>query len=501
MRKGWFGLIALLLPVAAVAQQNPGVQQSGPVTSLHLPAWATQGVLQDGGGAAGSSVFGSGYVTELGITNSGLPLCITSALLSSQSGYYQSCMGANATVLGETGAFFTFNAYGGAAQLPLVFEINGANYDFPGNGQGNILGPNTSTINEPMVWANTQGTLAKDGLNTAIAHTGSLSITGATTLTGATGLAPTAATLSSLNSLYFPTYSQLAGVRDILALSGVVSDSAGSFRDTFYAQSSDSDTTTYTQAHTNYAGRFAAFGANTGTWQAIDKNIVGLNAYGYAATTGTGRGVSGINTDAVQYGAGISDNEFAAHNPSSGNGSIAQSVSMAGVQAIIDSNYADNDVSHIAYGINIDNIGSKKITAALSATNGDADYMIYTNAAMAVHSAAITMPHSGTGNAGTIIDYGLNNGNPAGGSYTYWASATDGGTFGWVDAGATLGTLGVSGLTITGKVAVGGTFSVTQASPAAADACTAGQIVADTGFIYTCASTGVWKRVAVTGSY
>jgi hypothetical protein len=454
MRKGWFGLIALLLPVAAVAQQNPGVQQSGPVTSLHLPAWATQGVLQDGGGAAGSSVFGSGYVTELGITNSGLPLCITSALLSSQSGYYQSCMGANATVLGETGAFFTFNAYGGAAQLPLVFEINGANYDFPGNGQGNILGPNTSTINEPMVWANTQGTLAKDGLNTAIAHTGSLSITGATTLTGATGLAPTAATLSSLNSLYFPTYSQLAGVRDILALSGVVSDSAGSFRDTFYAQSSDSDTTTYTQAHTNYAGRFAAFGANTGTWQAIDKNIVGLNAYGYAATTGTGRGVSGINTDAVQYGAGISDNEFAAHNPSSGNGSIAQSVSMAGVQAIIDSNYADNDVSHIAYGINIDN-----------------------------------------------IDYGLNNGNPAGGSYTYWASATDGGTFGWVDAGATLGTLGVSGLTITGKVAVGGTFSVTQASPAAADACTAGQIVADTGFIYTCASTGVWKRVAVTGSY
>ena len=44
-------------------------------------------------------------------------------------------------------------------------------------------------------------------------------------------------------------------------------------------------------------------------------------------------------------------------------------------------------------------------------------------------------------------------------------------------------------------------FAVTQASPAAAAACIAGQIVADTGFLYTCASTGVWKRVAVTGGY
>ena len=113
MRKGWFpALIALLLPVAAAAQQNPGVQQSGPVTSLHLPAWATQGVLQDGGGAGGSSVFGSGYVTELGITNTGTPACITSALLSSQSGYYQTCWGAKATIPGNTGGFFTFNAYG-----------------------------------------------------------------------------------------------------------------------------------------------------------------------------------------------------------------------------------------------------------------------------------------------------------------------------------------------------------------------------------------------------
>ncbi len=42
---------------------------------------------------------------------------------------------------------------------------------------------------------------------------------------------------------------------------------------------------------------------------------------------------------------------------------------------------------------------------------------------------------------------------------------------------------------------------VTQASPASGAACTAGSIVGDTTYLYTCASTGVWKRVAMTGSY
>jgi hypothetical protein len=44
-------------------------------------------------------------------------------------------------------------------------------------------------------------------------------------------------------------------------------------------------------------------------------------------------------------------------------------------------------------------------------------------------------------------------------------------------------------------------LTLTQASPVAAAACTAGQFAVDTGFLYTCASTGVWKRVAVTGGY
>jgi hypothetical protein len=41
----------------------------------------------------------------------------------------------------------------------------------------------------------------------------------------------------------------------------------------------------------------------------------------------------------------------------------------------------------------------------------------------------------------------------------------------------------------------------TSASPAAGDACTAGRIVWDTGFIYVCTASGAWKRAALTGSY
>jgi len=41
----------------------------------------------------------------------------------------------------------------------------------------------------------------------------------------------------------------------------------------------------------------------------------------------------------------------------------------------------------------------------------------------------------------------------------------------------------------------------TFASPAAADACTAGTIQIDTGYIYVCTATGVWKRAALTGAY
>ncbi len=61
----------------------------------------------------------------------------------------------------------------------------------------------------------------------------------------------------------------------------------------------------------------------------------------------------------------------------------------------------------------------------------------------------------------------------------------------------TAGGLGVAkNLVIGAQLVVAAT-----ASPAAADACTAGRIVWDASYVYVCTATGVWKRSALTGSY
>jgi hypothetical protein len=143
------------------------------------------GVYGDAGTSAGSAVPSGtqgGNLSTLGITGAGLPFCVTDTVIGSP--HYQICLGAN--TLG--GGLISYNAYAGAPTLPLQLDVNGALYQFPGNGQGNILGPVTTTINEPMVWANTIGTLAKDGLNAPIAHTGTFSASGATTFGSTVGI-------------------------------------------------------------------------------------------------------------------------------------------------------------------------------------------------------------------------------------------------------------------------------------------------------------------------
>lgn len=58
------------------------------------------------------------------------------------------------------------------------------------------------------------------------------------------------------------------------------------------------------------------------------------------------------------------------------------------------------------------------------------------------------------------------------------------------------------GLGVAKNLVVGAQLIVAAtASPAAADACTAGRIVWDASYVYVCTATGVWKRAALTGSY
>ena len=119
--------------------------------------WLTNGVIGDAGGAAGGAA-GTG-LSELGITNTGLPFCINSA--STPSAYYQTCWGANANGQYE----MTFNPIGGAAPQGLIFNINGTNYGFPASntGGGNIVGPGSSAVNEVASFNNTTGTLLRQG--------------------------------------------------------------------------------------------------------------------------------------------------------------------------------------------------------------------------------------------------------------------------------------------------------------------------------------------------
>lgn len=66
----------------------------------------------------------------------------------------------------------------------------------------------------------------------------------------------------------------------------------------------------------------------------------------------------------------------------------------------------------------------------------------------------------------------------------------------------TSGTIGGNtAISTTGAASVASLVVTTSASPAAADACTAGKIVWDASYLYICTSSGVWKRAALTGGY
>jgi hypothetical protein len=119
---------------------------------------------------------------------------------------------------------------------------------------------------------------------------------------------------------------------------------------------------------------------------------------------------------------------------------------MAAAQAILDANYADADSTHTAYAVLATNIGTKLGTAAYGASGpGKYLYFLAGNSAV-VTQAGINMPGSNSAYVGTIIDYGINNGAPAGGSWTDWQGGTNGGQFRWIDSGVVIAQLDTSGL-------------------------------------------------------
>ncbi len=130
LRRALVAALFSLISYGANAQNQQGIVPSG---SNFVPGHTIRcqnnrcTVAVDAGGAAGSSLPGQGYLTELGITNTGTPLCINDALTNAVGGYHQFCVGANS--LG--GGLISYNAEGGASPLPLDFEVNGVKYSFP----------------------------------------------------------------------------------------------------------------------------------------------------------------------------------------------------------------------------------------------------------------------------------------------------------------------------------------------------------------------------------
>ena len=137
MRRTILAILLAFMPGIAMAQ----VKQSGSMTPGHAVRWTAQGVISDGGGAGGSQILGSNYLTELGITNTGTPLGINDSLIS--GGYHSLTFGANA--LG--GGLINYQANGGALTLPLQICANGACQTFPFAGTAPTL-----PVNDPRTY-------------------------------------------------------------------------------------------------------------------------------------------------------------------------------------------------------------------------------------------------------------------------------------------------------------------------------------------------------------
>ena len=156
----WLALASLLISTHAFGQAQP----TGRFTPGHAlrANTATGSPYSDAGGANGSPTFNSGYLTEIGITNTGTPFCINDALTSSTSGYHQLCFGANS--LG--GGLISYQALGGATQLGLNLYLNGTLFPLLGIATGNVTGPISPfpTVGDIAVWAGADA-IVDSGIN------------------------------------------------------------------------------------------------------------------------------------------------------------------------------------------------------------------------------------------------------------------------------------------------------------------------------------------------
>ncbi|MCH6203443.1 hypothetical protein L3V16_06260 [Brucella ciceri] len=192
----------------------------------------------------------------------------------------------------------------------------------------------------------------------------------------------------------------------------------GAFRDGFYVQHVDGDTTDYGTPQRRVisnGARVLANGkyTNSGGWESQTKDIVALDAHAIGRITGwDDRGVSGIAAGAIQYGSGIASNEFAAENSVYAN---EQSTSMAAVQAILRPHKGAADATHKYRAVLASNTQGYEATAAFEAYSAAHPTDPARNGAFKIGlelggvnatEAGIRMPRTGLN--GGLIDYDAN---------------------------------------------------------------------------------------------
>lgn len=299
------------------------------------------------------------------------------------------------------------------------------------NGISITTDPATDTITFSNVFGTTAGTVCQGndsriGTATPTAHATTHSAGGSDKITSVDLRTIGTLTLDSdvlregdsTSGGFFSDYDCKAANKVIVRGTESQPTGSGGMRDGVFIEHQDSDATNYQTPgvqKVNNAVRVVSHGpASGGGFTSTYKDIIGIDTHAIGNVQWTDRGCSGIVTGSIQFGVGIASNEFAVQNPSAASGSVAQSGSMAAVQAIVSSDYADADDfpggGHGARGVLVTNRG-RKITSGIEVSSTAAygysgAVSVGLNLGPAfIANAAIVMGTSISGNAGTIIQY------------------------------------------------------------------------------------------------
>lgn len=215
---------------------------------------------------------------------------------------------------------------------------------------------------------------------------------------------------------FFADYECKAATKIVLVQDEVQTRLAkGALRDALFVNHIDRDVTDYgTEQHESFAIRGFMTGRIDGSsYTAQNRDFGGGWFAAVGNSSGTARGTSALLANSIQYGTGVCTNEFWGTNPAAAAGGQAQSSGVQAVIAVLQADFADADPTHIVRGVHVENL-AKRATYAFGANstgNGvdPGDYQSLLDGTTAiVSSAAIIMPLSSAGSAGTTIAYDNN---------------------------------------------------------------------------------------------